>query len=103
MAGDSLPEMSFSDHSEPHSQRRPQGWHRPEVAYCFRGTSNTLSTGTSRLEPGDFLMFEAHLPHIWRNSTVREAEFLLVLQTPGESDEPVNRHFSNYPSLAYIG
>lgn len=75
-----------------------------EFVYCLRGVIEYIIDGKIyRLETGDFLMFEAHLPHIWRNTTDLEAEFLLVLQTPGESDEPIERHFSSYPSLSHIG
>lgn len=56
-----------------------------------------------RLHTGDFLMFETNLLHIWRNTPNEEAQFLLVLQTPGESDEPIQRHFMNYPSLTRMG
>jgi transcriptional regulator with XRE-family HTH domain len=75
-----------------------------EFVYCLRGVVEYIIDGTIyHLEAGDFLMFEAHLPHIWRNTTDREAEFILVLQTPGESDEPVKRHFSSYPSMPHMG
>lgn len=75
-----------------------------EFVYCLRGNVEYIIDGTVyQLEVGDFLMFEAHLPHIWRNTTDQEAEFLLVLQTPGQSDEPVERHFPNYPSMSHMG
>ena len=75
-----------------------------EFVYCLDGQIEYIIDGeVYRLEEGDFLMFEAHLPHIWRNSSAEEAEFLLVLQTPGASGEPVQRHFSGYPSLPHLG
>jgi transcriptional regulator with XRE-family HTH domain len=75
-----------------------------EFVYCLQGPVEYIIDGNIyQLETGDFLMFEAHLPHIWRNSTDQEVEFLLVLQTTGESNEPVQRHFSRYPSLPHIG
>jgi hypothetical protein len=40
---------------------------------------------------------------VWRNTTDQEAKFLLVLQTPEESTEPVERHFPSYPSLSHMG
>ena len=55
------------------------------------------------LDGGDFLIFEASLPHLWRNIGNEEAQLLLILQTPGESNDPVNRHFSNFPSISHIG
>lgn len=75
-----------------------------ELVYCLQGRVEYVIDGdVYYVEKGDFLMFEAHLPHIWRNNTEQEAQFLLVLQTPGELDEPVMRHFSKYPSLIHIG
>ncbi len=75
-----------------------------EFVYCLQGRVEYIIDGDIyQLEAGDFLMFEAHLPHTWRNTTNLEAEFILVLQTPGESDEPVQRHFSSYPSLYHLG
>jgi len=75
-----------------------------EFVYCLRGIVEYIIDGEIYpLETGDFLMFEANLPHIWRNTTDQEVEFLLVLQTPDESNEPVLRHFSSYPSLSHIG
>lgn len=75
-----------------------------EFVYCLKGNIEYIIDGNIYpVEEGDFLMFEAHLPHIWRNSTDQEAEFLLVLQTPDESKEPVERHFASYPSLSHMG
>lgn len=75
-----------------------------EFVYCLKGKIEYIIDGeVYRLEAGDILMFEAHLPHIWRNPSAEEAEFLLVLQSPGASEEPVKRHFSDYPSLTHIG
>lgn len=74
-----------------------------EFVYCLKGRIEYIIDGeVFHLEPGDFLLFEAPLPHIWRNPSDQEAEFLLVLQTPGESDEPVQRHFPSYPSLPHM-
>lgn len=75
-----------------------------EFVYCLTGRVEYLIDGeVYDLRPGDFLVFEANLPHLWRNPDDQEAAFLLVLQTPNESDEPVNRHFSDYPSITHIG
>jgi transcriptional regulator with XRE-family HTH domain len=71
-----------------------------EFVYCVRGKVEYEIDGeVYLLDEGDFLLFEAHLPHHWRNPTVEKAELILILQTPDGSDEPVRRHFSNYPSL----
>jgi len=55
------------------------------------------------MEVGDILIFEATIPHLWRNPFDVQAKFLLVLQTPNASREPVQRHFSSHPSVNHIG
>lgn len=75
-----------------------------ELVYCLSGKVEYLIDGdVYELEPGDFLLFEAHLPHLWRNRTDQPASFLLVLQASGQAGEPVKRHFSDYPSVLHIG
>lgn len=56
-----------------------------------------------RLEPGDFLLFEADLPHRWGNPGNEEARLLLVLQAPTGAQEPTRRHFSDFPSVTHLG
>lgn len=74
-----------------------------EVVYCLSGKLEYLIDGTVyKIEAGDFLLFEASLPHIWRNPFEEEAQFLLILQTPGARLEPVKRHFVEYPSITHI-
>lgn len=74
-----------------------------EVVYCLKGRVEYLIDGTSyQVEEGDFLLFEASLPHLWRNPFDAPAEFLLILQTPGATLEPVKRHFVDYPSVTHI-
>lgn len=75
-----------------------------EVVYCLKGKLEYLIDGTIyQVEGGDFLLFEASLPHLWRNPFDAEAEFILILQTPGATLEPVKRHFVEYPSITHIG
>ncbi|MEJ2556207.1 MAG: cupin domain-containing protein [Anaerolineae bacterium] len=75
-----------------------------EVVYCVRGeVEYEIDGDVYTLNEGDFLLFEAQLPHHWRNPTPEKAELLLILQTPDESGDPVRRHFSSYPSLTHIG
>jgi len=63
-----------------------------------------LIDGKSYLvEKGDFLIFEATLPHLWRNPSDERAVFILVIQTPDESRDPVHRHFVDFPSIKHIG
>lgn len=74
-----------------------------EVVYCMKGKLEYLIDGTIyQVEEGDFLLFEASLPHLWRNPFDETAEFLLILQTPGATLEPVKRHFDKYPSITHI-
>jgi len=74
-----------------------------EVVYCLKGKLEYFIDGSIYpLEEGDFLVFEAHLPHLWRNPFESPAEFLLILQTPGATLEPVKRHFMEYPSVTHL-
>jgi len=54
------------------------------------------------LEPGDFLLFEADLPHRWGNPGDEEARLVLVLQAPDDVQEPARRHFADYPSVTHL-
>jgi transcriptional regulator with XRE-family HTH domain len=75
-----------------------------ELVYCVSGNVEYLIDGKIfQLEKGDILLFEAHLPHLWRNVTEKEAVILLVLQSSGQAGQPVVRHFSDYPSVVHIG
>lgn len=58
---------------------------------------------TYLVEAGDILIFEATLPHLWRNPFDAQAKFVLVLQTANASRESVQRHFSEHPSVTHIG
>jgi len=74
-----------------------------EVVYCTKGKLEYFIDGTSyQLDEGDFLIFEANLPHLWRNPFEHPAEFILILQTPGAGLEPIKRHFVEYPSMTHI-
>jgi transcriptional regulator with XRE-family HTH domain len=75
-----------------------------ELVYCLSGSVEYLIDGKIySLEVGDILLFEAHLPHLWRNVAKKDATILLVLQATGQTDQSVERHFSDYPSLRHIG
>ena len=74
-----------------------------EIVYCTKGEIEYYIDGKSyMLKAGDFLLFEAALPHLWRNPHDAPAEFLLILQTPNAKLEPVKRHFVDYPSISHI-
>ena len=75
-----------------------------EFVCCQEGRVEYLIDGQSYIvEKGDFLIFEATLPHIWRNPFDEKAVFVLVIQTPNESRDPVQRHFADFPSITHIG
>jgi transcriptional regulator with XRE-family HTH domain len=75
-----------------------------EIVYCMQGCIEyTIDGDQFLLEEGDFLLFEAHLPHMWINPRDERAQFVLMIQTSKDSNELVQRHFSNYPSLRHIG
>lgn len=75
-----------------------------ELVYCLSGNVEYLIDGQIYpMEQGDLLLFEAHLPHLWRNVTGADATILLVLQASGQTVQSVERHFSDYPSLKHLG
>jgi len=66
-----------------------------EFVYCLEGQVQfTIENVEYRLENGDSLVFEAHLPHCWQNPD-REAARLLMVLLPGDSNEEAgSRHIS---------
>lgn len=75
-----------------------------EFVCCQEGKVEYLIDGQPYIvEKGDFLIFEANLPHIWRNPFDTRAVFLLVIQTSNQSRDPVHRHFADFPSIKHIG
>jgi quercetin dioxygenase-like cupin family protein len=66
-----------------------------EFVYCLEGRlTYTLEDRVYLLEPGDSLLFEAHLPHRWQNVDSVPSRSLLVLCPGDERDHPTERHFS---------
>jgi quercetin dioxygenase-like cupin family protein len=64
-----------------------------EWVYCLEGAIVYEVGGEQfRLEPGDSLLFEASLPHRWRNPDPLPASIILVLQTEGADDVAVEQH-----------
>jgi transcriptional regulator with XRE-family HTH domain len=65
-----------------------------EFAYCLEGIiqyevlnqSYTLTAGCS-------LLFEAHLPHQWRNNADSNSKLLLIVYAASEFEKPAERHF----------
>ena len=65
-----------------------------EFVFCLEGlVAYCVEDQTYLLEAGDSLMFEAYLPHRWRNHTTTPARMLLVLCPMDARDQPSERHF----------
>ncbi len=65
-----------------------------EFVYCLEGQiAYTIDTETYLLDPGDSLLFEAYLPHHWKNFKKISARILLVLCPMDERENPSERHF----------
>jgi transcriptional regulator with XRE-family HTH domain len=66
-----------------------------EFVYCLEGCITYEVEGeTFTLDPGDSLLFEAHLPHRWRNAGNTPSRSLLLLCPSDERDHPDERHFT---------
>jgi transcriptional regulator with XRE-family HTH domain len=66
-----------------------------EFVYCLEGhLSYQIEGNKYLLDPGDSLLFEAHLPHSWKNIGDTSLRSLLLLCPADESDHPDERHFS---------
>ena len=89
---------------EAESGRQPVIHSGHEFVCCLCGTVEyEIDDAIYQLQMGDFLLFEAELPHHWRNPSHEKAELLLILQAPNGSAEPVRRHFSSHPSVTHFG
>jgi transcriptional regulator with XRE-family HTH domain len=65
-----------------------------EFVYCLEGQiSYGVDDQVFLLEPGDSLLFEAYLPHHWRNPVDASSRMLLVLCPLDDRDQPSERHF----------
>ncbi|MBI2334024.1 MAG: cupin domain-containing protein, partial [Chloroflexi bacterium] len=65
-----------------------------EFVYCLEGhITYHVNDQPYSLEQGDSLMFEAYLPHRWRNESASASRMLLVLCPMDERDQPSERHF----------
>jgi transcriptional regulator with XRE-family HTH domain len=63
-----------------------------EMVYCLQGEVEYEVAGQlHRLAAGDTLLFEARLPHRWRNPAEAPAIFLMVFGTGGK-ESPVEQH-----------
>jgi transcriptional regulator with XRE-family HTH domain len=67
-----------------------------EFVYCLEGRiAYTIEEESFVLEPGDSLLFEAHLPHRWQNLDATPSLSLLVLCPADERDQPTELHFAS--------
>jgi transcriptional regulator with XRE-family HTH domain len=65
-----------------------------EFVFCLEGQlAYTVEDKTYILDPGDSLLFEAHLPHHWKNVGDEISRSLLIMCPADESDHPTVRHF----------
>jgi transcriptional regulator with XRE-family HTH domain len=65
-----------------------------EFVYCLVGhIAYSVDSQTYLLEPGDSLLFDAYLPHNWKNMGNTPSRNLLVLCPSDERDHPKERHF----------
>jgi len=66
-----------------------------EFVYCLDGQMIYSVDGQDHiLDSGDSLLFEAYLPHRWKNVAAVPAKILLVLCPLDSRDQPTQRHFS---------
>jgi transcriptional regulator with XRE-family HTH domain len=66
-----------------------------EFVFCLSGRiAYTIDNQAYLLEPGDSLLFEAHLPHRWQNADAERAQAVLVLYPLDGRDRPAERHFA---------
>jgi quercetin dioxygenase-like cupin family protein len=64
-----------------------------EWAYCLQGLVEYEVEGRKyRLAAGDNLLFDASLPHRWRNPGPEQAQMLLILDAGERTDLTVEQH-----------
>ncbi len=66
-----------------------------ELVFCLEGSLIYRVAGEEyTLQPGDSLLFEAHLPHGWRNQSEAACRCLLILCPAQEDDASTQPHFT---------
>ncbi len=66
-----------------------------EFVYCLQGSVvYQIEAKEYLLNEGDSLVFEAHLPHNWRNQSDNECQLLLVFCPSDEHEKSGEQHFS---------
>jgi transcriptional regulator with XRE-family HTH domain len=61
--------------------------------FVFCRLQYTVEDQVFLLDPGDSLLFEAHLPHRWQNVGETPSRSLLLLCPADEADHPTEMHF----------
>jgi transcriptional regulator with XRE-family HTH domain len=78
-----------------HSGKAPIVHTGVEFVYCLEGRLEyEVDEQVFSLGAGDSLIFEAHLPHRWRNAGESSSRSLLLLCPADERDRPDERHFT---------
>lgn len=68
-----------------------------EFVYCIDGhVTYIVNSRKYLLDSGDSLIFEAYLPHQWKNSDPTPSHILLVLCPMDVRDRPTERHFMKW-------
>jgi transcriptional regulator with XRE-family HTH domain len=66
-----------------------------EFVFCLEGhLTYVIADRSYQLDPGDSLIFEAHLPHCWKNMGETPSYSLLLLCPSDENDRPNEIHFA---------
>lgn len=94
--------VSLDPHSGSGSREVVHSGH--EIVFCIQGSIEyVIDNERFLIREGEFLLFEAQLPHIWHNPGEERSQFLLILENSSESNGGIQRHFSGYPSLSHMG
>jgi transcriptional regulator with XRE-family HTH domain/predicted Fe-Mo cluster-binding NifX family protein len=65
-----------------------------EFVFCLSGSLEyRIGDSDYTLLQGDSLVFQAHIPHCWKNTGPETANILLILFPADKKDEPGGRHF----------
>lgn len=79
-----------------HVRTRPIEHSGAEWACCLKGLVAYEVEGTEyHLKPGDTLLFDASLPHRWRNPGRAQAQMILILDAGGHHDLSVEQHLAD--------
>lgn len=65
-----------------------------ELVYCLTGSVlYSVNQNDFLMNPGDSLLFEAHLPHRWKNPYPEAAQILLVIIPVNHAEDLSGQHF----------